>query len=145
MTRQRFKGNIETVNTNVNSVESLARVLDVLKDFRVQCFFNFASHEKNTFNAMATEGIEKYIDRSQPLAAKAYSEFAIPCFPNFTIIPKDKSGVVLDTKMEVNEDNIAEMSQAKQDVMKLWIDGVRCRRACCNLSRPRIFENDFPP
>ena len=124
MTRQRFKGNIETVNTNVNSVESLARVLDVLKDFRVQCFFNFASHEKNTFNAMATEGIEKYIDRSQPLAAKAYSEFAIPCFPNFTIIPKDKSGVVLDTKMEVNEDSIAEMSQAKQDVMKLWIDGV---------------------
>ena len=124
MTRQRFKGNIETANTNVNSVESLARVLDVLKDFRVQCFFNFASHEKNTFNAMATEGIEKYIDRSQPLTAKAYSEFAIPCFPNFTIIPKDKSGVVLDTKMEVNEDNIAEMSQAKQDVMKLWIDGV---------------------
>jgi len=95
-----------------------------LKDFRVQCFFSFASHEKNTFNAMATEGIEKYIDRSQPLMAKAYSEFAIPCFPNFTIIPKDKSGVVLDTKMEVNENNLAEMSSAKQDIMKLWIDGV---------------------
>lgn len=124
LTRQRFKGNDTPVNTNVNSMETLARILDVLKDFRIQCFFSFASSEKNTFNAMATEGIEKYIDKSMPLTAKAYSEFAIPCFPNFTIIPKDKSGVVLDTKMTLNDNNLAEVSTAKQDIMKLWIDGV---------------------
>jgi hypothetical protein len=125
LTRQRFKGNSDVINTNVNSIESLTRILDVLKDFRVQCFFSFESSEKNTFNAMATEGIEKYIDKTVPLTAKSFSEFAIPCFPNFTIIPKDKSGVVLDTKMTLNEEsNIAEISQAKQDIMKLWIDGV---------------------
>ncbi len=124
LTRRRFKGNNEPTNTSVNTVESLTQILNVLKDFRVQCFFSFASHEKNTFNAMATEGIDKYIDRSMPLTSKAFSEFAIPCFPNFTIIPKDKSGVVLDTKMELNENNLAEISKAKQDIMKLWIDGV---------------------
>ena len=124
LTRQRFKGNTDAINKDVNSIESLTRILDVLKDFRVQCFFSFASDEKNTFNAMATEGIEKYIDKSLPLTSKPFSEFAIPCFPNFTIIPKDKSGVVLDTKMTLTENNLAEMSQAKQDIMKLWIDGV---------------------
>ena len=124
LTRQRFKGNDAPANPSVHSIESLARILDVLKDFRIQCFFSFASDEHNTFNAMATEGIEKYIDKSLPLTAKAYSEFAIPCFPNFTIIPKDKSGVVLDTKMTLNDNNLAEVSKAKQDVMKLWIDGV---------------------
>ena len=124
LTRQRFKGNDKPANTDVNSVESLARILDVLKDFRIQCFFSFASDEHNTFNAMATEGIEKYIDKSLPLTAKAYSEFAIPCFPNFTIIPKDKSGVVLDTKMTLNENNLAEVSKVSKDIMKLWIDGV---------------------
>ena len=125
LTRQRFKGNTAPTNTDVNTIESLAMILDVLKDFRVQCFFSFASHEKNTFNAMATEGIDKYIDKSQPLMNKSYSEFAIPCFPNFTIIPKDKSGVVLDTKMTLNENShIAEISKAKQDIMKLWIDGI---------------------
>ena len=87
LTRQRFKGNVAPTNTNVNSMESLTRILDVLKDYRIQCFFSFASSEKNTFNAMATEGIDKYIDKSLPLTAKAFSEFAIPCFPNFTIIP----------------------------------------------------------
>ena len=125
LTRRRFKGNDEPTNADVNTIESLSMILDVLKDFRVQCFYSFASHEKNTFNAMATEGIDKYIDKSQPLMSKSYSEFAIPCFPNFTIIPKDKSGVVLDTKMTLNENShIAEISKAKQDIMKLWIDGV---------------------
>ena len=125
LTRRRFKGNDEPTNADANTIESLSMILDVLKDFRVQCFYSFASHEKNTFNAMATEGIDKYIDKSQPLMSKSYSEFAIPCFPNFTIIPKDKSGVVLDTKMTLNENShIAEISKAKQDIMKLWIDGV---------------------
>lgn len=124
LTRQRFKGNIEKEDTDVNTIETLTRILDVLKDFRVQCFFSFSSNEKNTFNAMATEGIDRYIDKTIPLTNKAFSEFAIPCLPNFTVIPKDKSGVVLDTKMELNENNLAEISKAKQDIMKLWIDGV---------------------
>ncbi len=124
LTRQRFQGNKTPTNTNVNSIESLTRILDVLKDYRVQCFFSFESSDKNTFNSMSTEGVGKYIDRCQSLVSKAYSEFAIPCLPNFTVIPKDKSGVMLDSKMTLNENNLAELSEAKQDIMKLWIDGV---------------------
>ena len=124
LTRQRFQGNKVTTNTNVNTLESLSMIMDVLKDYRVQCFFSFESSDKNTFNSMSTEGVGKYIDRCQPLMGKAYSEFAIPCLPNFTVIPKDKSGVMLDTKMTLNENNLAELSDAKQDIMKLWIDGV---------------------
>ena len=124
LTRQRFKGNEEKVATDINAISTLTSLLQVLKDYRVQCFFSFASSEKNTFNSMATEGIDKYIDKTISLTAKPFSEFAIPCFPNFTIIPKDKSGVVLDTKMTLNENNLAELSKAKQDIMKLWIDGV---------------------
>ena len=124
LTRQRFKGNDAPINVSVNDIESLTRIMDVLKDFRVQCFFSFESGDKNTFNVMSTEGVGKYVDRCMPLTGKAYSEFAIPCLPNFTVIPKDKSGVMLDTKMTLNENNLAAVSDAKQDIMKLWIDGV---------------------
>ncbi len=124
LTRQRFQGNKATVNTNVNTMESMVQILNVLKDFRVQCFFSFESSDKNTFNSLSTEGVDKYIDRCQSLQGKPYSEFAIPCIPNFTIIPKDKSGVTLDTKMVLNENNLAQLSDTKQDIMKLWIDGV---------------------
>lgn len=124
LTRERFKGNKIVENVNVNSVESLARVLDIMKDYRVQTFFNYETGDKTTFNYMATEGIEKFVDRCASLVGKAYSEFAIPCIPNFTIIPKDKSGVILDKKMLLNENDMAELSQEKEDIMKLWIDGV---------------------
>lgn len=124
LTRQRFQGNEKTEKTGVNSVEALVRLLDVLKDYSVQCFFSYETGDKTTFNNMATEGIEKYEDRCSSLIGKAYSEYAIPCIPNFTIIPKEKSGVILDNKMLLNENNMEELSREKEDIMKLWIDGV---------------------
>ncbi len=124
LTRERFKGNKAPTNTNTNTIESLSMLMSVLEKFRVQCFFSFESSDKNTFNTVSTLGIDKYVDRCQSLMNKSYSEFAIPCFPNFTVIPKDKSGVTLDSKMTLNDNNLAEMSKAKEDIMKLWIDGV---------------------
>lgn len=122
--RERFKGNENVDKEDVNSVESLSRILDVLKDYSVQCFFSYETGDRTTFNAMAMEGIEAYEDKCAALIGKPFSEYAIPCIPNFTVIPKDKSGVILDKRMYVTDANTAELSQEKEDVMKLWIDGV---------------------
>lgn len=59
LTRERFKGNEVKEKTDVNSVESLARILDVFKDYGIQGFFSYETGDKTTFNYMATEGIEK--------------------------------------------------------------------------------------
>ncbi len=122
--RERFKGNENVDKEDVNSVESLSRILDVLKDYSVQCFFSYETGDRTTFNAMAVEGIEGYENKCAMLIGKTFSEYAIPCIPNFTIIPKDKSGVILDKRMHMTEQNTAELSQEKEDIMKLWIDGV---------------------
>ncbi len=124
LTRQRFQGNEKVEKSGINTLESLMRLLDVLKDYSVQCFFSYETGDKTTFNQMATEGIDSFEDRCISLTGKAYSEFAIPCIPNFTIIPKEKSGVILDKRMFINENNVAELSQKKEDIMKLRIDGV---------------------
>ncbi|MGN0330892.1 MAG: transcriptional regulator [Kineothrix sp.] len=124
ITRERFKGNEAAAKTDVNSVEALSRILDVFKDYEVQCFFSYETGDSTTFNTLATEGIEKYEERCAPLAGKAFSEYAIPCIPNFTIIPKDKSGVILDRRMVINEEDVVELSKESEDIMKLWIDGV---------------------
>ena len=84
--RERFAGNVHKVNEDVNSLETLSTLLDVLKDYRVETFFSFETREETTFNAVAAEGIQKFIDRCEPLVGKPYSEFAIPCLPNFTVI-----------------------------------------------------------
>lgn len=122
--RERFKGNENVIKEEVNSVEALSRILDVLKDYSVQCFFSYETGDRTTFNAMAMEGIENYENRCTELIGKPFSEYAIPCIPNFTIIPKDKSGVILDKRMYVTENQSPAMSEEKEDILKLWIDGV---------------------
>ncbi|TCO71499.1 transcriptional regulator [Marinisporobacter balticus] len=122
--RERFKGNQHVEKTDVNTMESLTMLLNIVKDYRIQIFFSFETNEETTFSHMAINGTEKYVDKCTVLTRKDYSEFAIPCIPNFTIIPKDKSGVVLDSKMIMKENGLANLSKEKEDVLKLWIEGV---------------------
>ncbi|OXM85391.1 transcriptional regulator [Paenibacillus rigui] len=123
VSRERFRGNEKVAKQDGNTMESLSMLLQVIKDYKVQVFFSFETGEETTFNSMATSGIDKYIDKCGVLVRKEYSEFAVPCVPNFTIIPKDKSGVVIDSKMLQTEDGV-QLSKEKEDILKLWIEGV---------------------
>ncbi|HOV27075.1 MAG TPA: transcriptional regulator [Pseudobacteroides sp.] len=118
-----FAGNKE-VKKEGNTLESLTALLQILKKYRVQVFFNFQANDETTFNNLATMGVDKYMDKCQVMTRQDYSEFAIPCLPNFTIIPKDKSGVVIDTIIQKTEDGKVKVSDSKEDIMKLWIQGV---------------------
>lgn len=122
--RERFQGNIKKISEDVNSIETLSTLLDVFKDYRVETFFSFENREETTFNAIAAEGVEKAMEKCAPLTGKPYSEFAIPVLPNFTVIPKNKSGVILDRKMTISENNSVGFSDAKEDIMRLWIEGL---------------------
>ncbi|MDE6357303.1 MAG: transcriptional regulator, partial [Eubacteriales bacterium] len=56
LTRERFKGNEVKEKIDVNSVESLGRILDIFKDYGIQGFFSYETGDKTTFDYMATEG-----------------------------------------------------------------------------------------
>ncbi|MCH1626000.1 transcriptional regulator [Fredinandcohnia quinoae] len=121
--RQRFKGNEVSVKKDSNRMESLSMLLQVAKNYRVQLFFSFESGDETTFNSISTTGVDRFIDKCAVLLRKDYSEFAVPCLPNFTIIPKDKSGVILDSRMKQTENGV-QLSKEKEDILKLWIEGV---------------------
>ena len=55
---------------------------------------------------------------------KDYSEFVVPCIPNATVIPKDKSGLILDKKMVIDEEGRVSLSEEKEDLMKMWLEGI---------------------
>ncbi|VBB09017.1 Hypothetical protein LUCI_4303 [Lucifera butyrica] len=124
LSRERFKGNVHGNRYDTNTMESLVILLNAVKEYKIQVFFSFECREETTFNHIATAGIDKFIDKCSELVRKDYSEYAIPCIPNFTIIPKNKSGVILDNKMTLNEAGAAELSQEKEDIMRLWLEGV---------------------
>jgi len=122
--RKRFMGNVDSEKAAGNTMESLTALLDVIKEYKIQTFFNFQTGEDTTFNYVATLGVDRFIDKSMPLARKDYSEFISCCLPNFTIVPKEKSGVVLDNKMTINEQGGVSLSKEREDILKLWIEGV---------------------
>ncbi|SJZ32108.1 hypothetical protein SAMN02745118_00282 [Selenihalanaerobacter shriftii] len=122
--RVRFKGTDKTKRKEGKTMESLTAILDTTKKYKIQIFFNFQADEETTFNDMATKGVEKYIDKTEKLTRQDYSEYIIPCIPNFTVIPKNKSGVVLDRKMTKTEHGGAILSKEEEDILKLWLEGV---------------------
>ena len=123
-TRQRFRGNAVVEKAEGNTMEALSSLMEAIREYKIQIFYNFQTGEDTTFNYVATSGVDKFIEKSQPVAKKDYSEYISCCLPNFTIVPKDKSEVVLDNRMQMNEDGNVELSKAREDVMKLWIEGI---------------------
>lgn len=122
--RIRFAGNKQEEKRGNNTMENVATLMNALEPYRITTFFSFCSGEESTFNYVATEGIGIYKEKCAPLMKKSYSEFAVPCIPNATIIPKDKSGLVLDKRMVMDEDGNVSLSAEKEDVMKMWLEGI---------------------
>lgn len=124
LNRVRFAGNQKSKKEDLNTLESLSLLLNTVHPYRISVFFSFQNGEDTSFSYVATEGVEKFKEKCIPLTRKDYSEFAIPCLPNITIIPKDKSGLVIDKKMILGEAGNAVLSKEKEDILRLWIEGV---------------------
>jgi len=122
--RVRFAGNKKVEKQGTNTMESLATLMNAIHPYRITTFFSFCSGEEATFNYVATEGIEIFKEKCAVLMRRDYSEFVVPCIPNATIIPKDKSGLVLDKRMVMDEEGNVALSSEKEDVMKMWLEGI---------------------
>lgn len=122
--RIRFAGNRKVENQGTNSMESLAALMNALLPYKITTFFSFRTGEETSFSYIATEGIGIFKDKCTPLMKRDYSEFVVPCIPNATIIPKDKSGLILDKRMVMDEDGNVALSEEKEDIMKMWLEGI---------------------
>lgn len=121
--KQVFKTSGESKKTDVYSLETLSTLISTFADYGVRTFFSFETGEETSFDKVAKEGIAPFIDRCEPLTGKDYSAFAVPCLPNITVIPKAKSGVVTG-KLMVTDGESAELSQAKEDVQRFYLNGI---------------------
>ena len=122
--RVRFAGNRRQEKTGTNTMENLSILMNAIQPYRITTFFSFQTGEETTFNYVATEGVGIFKEKCIPLMKKEYSEFVVPCIPNATIIPKDKSGLILDKRMVMSEDGVISLSNEKEDVMKMWLEGI---------------------
>jgi len=122
--RQRFQGNEKKETVAENNIANLGSLLNVLSEYKVQLFFSFESGEETTFDGLSKKGAGMYIEKCEPLSKRKLSAYAIPTYPNFTLVPKNKSGVLLDRKMVETESGAAAMGTEKEDYMRLWLEGI---------------------
>jgi len=122
--RVRFAGNQKVQKTDLNTLESLAMLLHTVQPYRISIFFSFQTGEETSFSDIATEGVDKFKEKCAPLMKQEYSEFAVTCIPNITVIPKDKSGLKIDNRMVLGENGSAVLSREKEDILKMWLEGV---------------------
>ena len=111
--RQRFKGTTKVQKKSVNTNENLQVLMSILAKYKVASFFSVIGSDETTFNNLATTGIGKYVEKTKNLQYRDFSQFLIPCVPNFTIIPKEKSSVILDYKLKTEESNPASIEAEK--------------------------------
>jgi hypothetical protein len=118
-----FKTAKTSKKSDVSSMETLTLLLSVLAEYQVKLFFSFETGEETTFDKVSREGIGAFQDRCAPLTDKDFSAYAVPCLPNITVIPKNKSGVITGQLMRTDGESV-ELSKAKEDIRRFWISGV---------------------
>ena len=121
--KERFAGTKKEDKKDVNTIENLQVAMSILKDHKVVTFFSMIGTNETTFSNLATTGIDKYLEKTKHLQRRDFSEYLVPCFPNFTIIPKEKSVVVLDYKLMLQEEETI-VDLDKEELIKFWIEGV---------------------
>jgi len=123
LTRERFKGSKKVVKPDINLMENLSALLGAIADYKVHTFFSFETCEETSFSSVATKGVDEYIERTKSLSRREFSEYAVPCLPNVSVVPKNKSGVILDTYLVATGESV-KISDDKKDLLRLWIEGV---------------------
>lgn len=121
--RQVFEVKSDRKRKDVNSMEVLGQLIGLFSKFQVKTFFSFETGEKATFDRVARDGVEPFKDRCAPLTNKDFSAFAVPCLPNITVIPKNRSGVITGNLLEI-EGEAVHVSEAQENIMRFWIEGV---------------------
>lgn len=121
--KQVFKTSKTKKKSDICTMETLTLLLNLLAEYQVKLFFSFETGEDSTFDKVSREGIGAFQDRCAPLLDKDFSAYAVPCLPNITIIPKNKSGVITGQLMKTDGQTV-ELSKEQDDIRRFWITGV---------------------
>ena len=121
--RQVFRVSKKNKKSDICSMETLTQLVNMLAEHQVKLFFSFETGEDTTFDKVSREGISAFQERCAPLMDKEFSAYAVPCLPNITVIPKNKSGVITGSLLKTDGESV-EKSTSKEDIRRFWITGV---------------------
>lgn len=89
-----FDDETEEDSRDSNTVSSVTKIVRLLGEYNIQSFVGFENNKDNTFANIQQKGIQKYKDATERFVDnEEINKFMIPCIPNFTIVPENKSRI----------------------------------------------------
>lgn len=119
--RERFLANRYQYRYPTNQVEEITLLIELLAEHRIQTFLSVAQGEEQTFRAFREKGLDALEKTLEPLEKIPVKDYLIPCYPNFTVIPKEEACLVVG--MELRFDDLQETIEV-QGEKRLWLDGI---------------------
>lgn len=100
LVRERFQSSSEDHTYAANDSNDLSLLLELLSRYRVQCFVSAQPVAESTFHPFVEAGMDQWQETFGFLKNVEQAEFLIPCYPNFTVVPKAYSMLILGYETE---------------------------------------------
>ena len=84
---------------DLTTLDETKEMLKILTEAKIMTFVSYKGSENTGFTELNTEKIKKYKEDF----ASVESEYAVFCYPNFTILPKERNDVKIGTEYDSNE------------------------------------------
>lgn len=117
--RKRFQSTQEKREYSRNLQQDVMVLMEMLSTYRVQVFVSAQPVPESTFKGFVREGMEPWHDTFAFLRQMGNREYAIPCYPNFTIMPQEYAMLILGS--ETTFSALDKRIIIGRDV-KLWLD-----------------------
>ncbi len=117
--RERFQSSHKNREYGKNLQADVMVLMEILSAYRIQIFVSAQPVPESTFKGFVREGMEPWRDTFDFLRQMGSREYAVPCYPNFTVMPQEYAMLILG-----NETTFSALDKriiVGKDV-KLWLD-----------------------
>ncbi len=136
-------------DSNLSTFSEFRQFITLLKDAKIITFFNFKGNEKTGFSQFNEDIIEKYKTKCSTIDDDC-KNYSVLCYPNFTLLPKEKTRTVLcKLTEETVDDNGVVYHQDKDcylDSPSIYIDSsyIACAMMIAVHNINYLKEKGFP-
>jgi len=110
--------NDDKKDTQSSALSKLKVLIDICEETKLMTFFNFSANEETGFEKLNEEKISGYEAELESIN----SEYAVFAFPNFTLLPADRSLVAIGKDNSIDESGSLTNRQVKLVLNGFYID-----------------------
>lgn len=108
----------EKENKEKVRLAEIKEMIEVLEKGKIISFFNFKASDKTGFGSFHKEILLKYQEKLNDINLK--SEYAVITYPNFTVIPKEESKIIISN--EIKKDAEVYIKESALTIPRIYVD-----------------------